>query len=667
MSRVFITSKIQWHLERLRRMSIREVPYRLKQALLKRIDKYFPPYSPRLLKETTDSIWEQFDDGLEWLKEIPELLPLDMELLIGEAEDIIRHEFEVFGIKANFGNPINFYLDPKTGRTWPIKFWGDINHRDGQTIGGIKFAWELNRLHHWPKLAIAYSLTGDKRYLIEIFDQLKHWIMTNPYPKGINWISGIELGIRIVNLFYSLKLIGRKHLKQLNPEQKNNILKFVSLHGHHLYRYPSKYSSCANHALAEALGLFIAGLAFPCLKEAIKWKSYGKRVLEREVLRQIYPDGSSFEHTTAYLQFVADHFLVYYLICKEYREPIDQNVSERLKTVCNFISSIIDIKGNIPLIGDEDDGYLLRLWFGKHNNFLSLLNTGAILFNRPEWVHPAAFFDFKTLLLLGSSAKPKWEELRSQKAWCRRPIYFNNAGLAVISHSKSGKEILFIGNSGALGLKPLGGHGHADALSFWLSVGGQPFFIDPGTYLYHSGGKWRRFFRSTAAHNTIEIDSKDQAEQISDFIFEDFYKIQHVQWIEKDDTIFWGAEHDGYCRLSDPVIHRREVIYLKKHYLFRICDILKCRKKHEVAMFFHLHPMVSVKKQGDNTYLLSSDSATLVLIVDKRLQPQVFYGSESPLMGWYSPGFNRLEKTNTLVFRGNINSDVHFQTEVRIL
>ena len=84
-------------------------------------------------------------------------------------------------------------------------------------------------------------------------------------------------------------------------------------------------------------------------------------MLEREVLRQIYPDGSSFEHTIPYLQFVADHFLIYYLICKEYNEHIDGMVEERLKATCEFISNIVDIKGNIPMIGDDDDGFLLKV------------------------------------------------------------------------------------------------------------------------------------------------------------------------------------------------------------------------------------------------------------------------------------------------------------------
>ena len=66
--------------------------------------------------------------------------------------------------------------------------------------------------------------------------------------------------------------------------------------------------------------------------------------------------------------------------------------------------------------------------------------------------------------------------------------------------------------AGSFGLDPLYAHAHADALSFNLSYGGRQFLVDPGTYCY-DWSEWRRYFRSTAAHNTVRIDGLDQAVQ----------------------------------------------------------------------------------------------------------------------------------------------------------
>jgi len=646
-------------------MPLREIPYRLSQALKKKKDKNFPPeiFPDSIDSNSKTDIWKRFENQTSYTSKL-KTINYEINNIIKVAETILRHDFEIFGVPSHFGRPINFHLDPKTGKSWPIKFWGDIDYRHSDFIGGIKFAWELNRLHHWPKLAITYSATDDRKFLDELFEQAIGWMDTNPYPLGINWISGIELGIRIVNLYYTLKYLPSE---KLSSNHKKLIKNFVFVHAQHLYRYPSKYSSCANHAVAEALGLFIAGLCFPSLENAHNWKTFGKKVIEREVARQIYPDGSSFEHTIFYLQFVADHFLVYYLICKEYNETINADIEKRLKAVCKFISYITDINGSIPMIGDEDDGYLLKLWFGEHNNFLSLLNTGSILFNRPDWTHPSASLDSKTLLLLGNSAISRWEGLKKEKAWQTKSRYFDNAGFGVISHLKKGKEIKFVGNSGPLGLEPMSGHGHADALSFYLSIDGQPFFVDPGTYLYHSGGKWRHYFRSTAAHNTIQIDDRDQAEQLADFMFGDFYRIRNIHWSEKGDRIEWGAEHTGYHRLVNPVSHRREVTYLKREYSFKIIDILKCHGNHHVKLLFHLHPDIEVLSEGKNTFHLFGNDASVLIRVDQQLEVQVISGSEEPLMGWYSRCFNRLQKTISLVFTKEIGGDSVFNSEVTIL
>ena len=479
-------SKINWYLNRLKKMPLKEIPYRINQSFRKIMDKQkISSGKPKNLSSKDIEIDMQFlsDDALDIASVFG---TLNSEIAVKEAEKTLDNHFEIFGETVHFESPINYHLDPKTGKEWPLQFWGDIDFRDGKKIGGIKFAWELNRLHHWPKLAIAYSITKDKKYVERFFSELDHWLESNPYSRGINWIMGIEHGIRMANLYYTLKIMGSN---VLDESRKKTISEFVSLHAHHLYRFPSKYSSCANHAVAEALGLFISGLFAPNLKIAKKWKRFGKSVLEREVVNQIYPDGSSFEHTIPYLQFVADHFLIYYLICKDHKEGINEQVEKQIAAVCDFLSTVMDIKGNIPMIGDDDDGFLVKLWFGEHNNYISLLNTGAILFNKPEWIHPEAFLDTKTMFLLGNEARTGWEELKAAHAWEKKSNYLSNAGLAVIADNKSGKEILFTGNSGQLGLKPLSGHGHADALSFWLSVGGQPFFVDTGTYLYNSGGQ----------------------------------------------------------------------------------------------------------------------------------------------------------------------------------
>ena len=653
-------SSLSWYIARLKRTSKREVLYRINQTLLKEIDKI----SYQIAQSSFSNINRTNITPRKDIVGIHELFPDIVPKIFYIANNAKLCNFSIFEINKDFGDPINWHLDPKTGNEWPLKFWGDIDYRDASEIGGIKFAWELNRLHHFPVLALAFRFSQDVSYKDELFEQLRSWKNGNPYPKGINWISGIELGIRVVNLVYALKLLGDE---TLTSQQEQLVTDFVYLHGRHLYRYPSKYSSCANHAVAEALGLFVSGLCFPGLKNADKWKKYGKKVLDREVERQIYPDGSSFEHSVPYLQFVLDHFLVYFLLCREYDEDYSEMVEKRLQQAFEFISSIMDENGNMPNIGDDDDGFLLKLELGQQNNFVSLLNTGAILFNKPEWIKPNAEFDSKTFFLLENESIDKWKILKNQCSnYSCMNRFFPDSGLAVI-RDRSEIEKFIIGNSGPLGLVPLSGHGHADALSFTLTVDGKQILVDAGTYLYQSGGKWRRYFRSTAAHNTVRIDKQDQAPIGTDFIFGKSYNVNNAQLAKNNGNYEWSASHDGYTRLNDPVIHERKLVDIQGRNLIVLIDDISCEKEHLIECFFHFHPKCDVVLSG-NLADVRCGNVKIIFKLDSFWDNyKLLKGSSYPILGWYSRSFNSVEKTYTLMCSKRIRGSHCFQTEISLI
>ena len=56
----------------------------------------------------------------------------------------------------------------------------------------------------------------------------------------------------------------------------------------------------------------------------------------------------------------------------------------------------------------------------------------------------------------------------------------------------------------------MSGHAHCDCLSFELFYDAKPLIVNSGTYQYQ--GKYRKYFRSTAAHNTVMINGHEQSE-----------------------------------------------------------------------------------------------------------------------------------------------------------
>ena len=67
---------------------------------------------------------------------------------------------------------------------------------------------------------------------------------------------------------------------------------------------------------------------------------------------------------------------------------------------------------------------------------------------------------------------------------------------------------LFI-DCGDVGMRGRGGHGHNDILSFELFMNGANIVTDCGAFVYTASREWRNRFRSTAFHNTIQVDDEE--------------------------------------------------------------------------------------------------------------------------------------------------------------
>lgn len=658
--------KTLWFLNRLSKMSFPEILYRVGHKFAEKQDKAWfriaPPVYPR---SPFLSLSPQFFDLQAVTSD--ELLKAQARLVIAlgaMANGVLTNRLNIFGIYHDFGKKIDWHLDPKTGNRWPLAFWSEVDIRDGFKIGGPKFVWEVNRLYGLNILGMAYRLTGDEKYADKFFALLAEWLEANPYPYGVNWTSGIELGTRVANLIWGLSFLAGRKFSDTETELVN---RFVWLHGRHLHRYPSKYSSNNNHAIAEAFALFLIGVFFPGFAESGKWRAFGQEVLDREGQRQILADGGSYEYTTTYLSFVFDFFLLYKLVCEKNGLPCAPAINDRLEHSCEFIHALMDEQGNVPNIGDQDSAVLVNFGLDNHENFQSILNTGAVLFNRPEFCR-SNFPDFKTLALLGDMPRPtaEWnrqvEDQRKKRGGGR---LFAESGLAVVRGEVGGREVVFVGNATPLGMPPLYAHGHLDALSFTLSAAGKDFLVDPGTYLYHSGGKWRRYFRSTAAHNTIRINETDMTEQVADFMFAKPYRITVHSLQEESGKLIWRAGHDAYLKLPVPVAHERQVAFAFAAGKIEIVDSLTGGGRFMVEMFFHFHPDCLVKLDR-GTATIERGEDTLEISFDQRLEPKLFRGCHEPLLGWYSKAFNHLQETTTIVCRGQFDSDLELLTTMQL-
>jgi hypothetical protein len=61
-------------------------------------------------------------------------------------------------------------------------------------------------------------------------------------------------------------------------------------------------------------------------------------------------------------------------------------------------------------------------------------------------------------------------------------------------------------------------HTRADGLALEVGHNGVDILADPGTYCYHGEPEWQDGFRSTAAHNSVEISGMSQSKSGAAFL-----------------------------------------------------------------------------------------------------------------------------------------------------
>jgi len=327
------------------------------------------------------------------------------------------------------------------------------------------------------------------------------------------------------------------------------------------------------------------------------------------------------------------------------------------------------------MFGDSDDAWVVKL---AHEDgfcgYRSLLATGALLYRRGEFKVKADKVDDKTRWLFGDGADAAFQDLDATGAQLPIRRAFPQGGYYVLGCDfETGNEIRLVADAGPLGYQSIAAHGHADALGFTLSVGGMEFLIDPGTYAYHTQGPWRQHFRGTAAHNTVRVDGVDQSVSGGNFMWLKKARAGCSRWATSDEKDVFEGWHDGYMRLSDPVMHRRRIILDKAARCFQIEDILEARDSHELELFFHCSERCSVTPMPAG-YALSQGPYTLMLRLP-RVQGAVsklYCGSESPVAGWISRRFDHKEPTRTIVWRHRfvgrwaLNTEISIQTNTNL-
>jgi hypothetical protein len=612
--------------------------------------------------------------GNAWAAPLPKHFAHDK--YTAAADKVLAGLFHVFALEnAPLGFPPKWNTDPKTGTTAPLTFGKSLDYRNPRNVGDIKYLWEINRHLELVTLAQAWHLTHERKYLDGCRTLLDSWLQAAPYPFGVNWCSSLEHAIRLTNWSFAWFLLGSDNSPLFEGEEgagfRTRWLTSIYQHSHFIAGHLSRHSSANNHLMGEATGLFISACAWPMWESSAGWRAMAYAELEREASQQTFPDGVNKEQATWYHHAVADMMLVAGLVGRANARDFSASYWQRLQSMFEYLASIMDVGGNVPQIGDADDGLLIRFDpAGDFDPFHSLLATGAALFERAEFKAKAGALDDKTRWLLGDAADAKLASLVVDTGNLALPVRreFTQGGYYILgSDFETPQEVRIVADAGPLGYLSIAAHGHADALAFTLSAGGLPILVDPGTFAYHTERRWRDYFRGTSAHNTVRVDREDQSIAAGNFLW-----LQHAQArVESFEASAEGARmtayHTGYERYADPVRHRRTWSYESADKRLLVTDDIECNSPHRLEWFWHFAPGCGVSVCA-NTLVARREGVILTMTWPTALAGRLETASEHPPLGWYSSALDRKQPAITAVLEmraaARTSIDIELQVEL---
>jgi hypothetical protein len=538
-----------------------------------------------------------------------------------------------------------WFLDPVTGKPWPGAgtFCFDVEYRHNAQFGDVKYVWEPNRLQFLLPVAAAAVRGRDDRLARYAVDTVLSWMDANPPFTGTNWASGIEIALRLVSL--AVVVAGAR--LAMSASERAQFRRFVVAHAEWLERFPSLYSSANNHRVAEGLGLLIASLLAPDLPRAARYLAHGRAILHNAASNQFHPDGIGVEQSPTYAAFTLEMLCVGGFLLQKTRNAFDAVWLEAVARAAAALRAMLDEQGYASRIGDDDEGRAIGTsMIGEPRYVASIVALAATLTQKQELVPPQC----DPALRDGLAPRPSTAVTSSAPA-----ENFQAGGYTVIRDAFANARMRLVFDHGPLGFGGIAAHGHADALSLWLDIDDLPVLVDSGTYLYHSGGAWREFFRSTAAHNTLEVAGLSQSITAGAFNWRSKAKARCVKFLSGRDWEVEGA-HDGYrARLG--VEHQRAVRRTGQG--FAVFDRLAGAKLPlPVVVRFLVHPDRTVAATPDRIVVCDGARMLLALVPPKGFAAAIAKGKDDRIgPGWYSPAFGRRVPAPCIVLAGNLGGD----------
>jgi hypothetical protein len=496
----------------------------------------------------------------------------------------------------------------------------------------------LNRFYFLKTLGKVYLLTRDDRYARKGLELILDWIQSCRYGHLITWQS-MNISERVLSWLWFMSIIIDS--PALDSQLFFAILKSIYYQTLFLRRH-LEYRAKNNHLLFNARALITTAVILPYFTRSDAWLQRGLQLLKKEVKRQTLSDGFNAESCTGYQLWLTNLLFETVLFMDKFNVKYEAKLKAVLQGMLDACLAVIKPDGTLPQFGDFKD-------VDVDTKPADLFAMGAFYFNRSDFRYLVKDIPADMVLTTG---KESYAVLAAMPA---EPPAHNTAALSDVGYyvyrsdwsEQADYLCIDCGAISKLGSNP--GHGHADALSFELSVKGHPFVIDSGTYSYDRGIE-RDYFRGTAAHNTVMVDNQNQSQLWDAFRIGKKAAAKCLHWHENDRWLYFCGQHNGYKRLSPPVMHVRHLFVAKNRY-FLILDELAGLKGHKAEQIFHLATQTTIDLTTAKELFIAEPVQLRLLPLEKgQLKTHLHSANESGMHGWLSTTYHTKTASQSIIF-----------------
>ncbi|CAN5653574.1 N/A [soil metagenome] len=452
--------------------------------------------------------------------------------------------------------------------------------------GNPLWSFNLQYCAYTEDLARACVATGDPKYSNRLGALIRTWIAQSKPLTADAW-APYAIARRLVHWTRAFLLASDR----LDSALSRAWLASIASQTDFLAR-TIEWHLLGNHVVTNLHGV----LAGASLLEGRRFEVLAKRAAEklwREARFQVLPDGVHCERSPMYHAGVMSDLLGARAVASAMRLPVPAALDKLLPRMADALTFLTRPDGTYHLFNDcanQDPAYVLEL--------VSLARDGTG--GHPVWsASDAGYFGARTTALR------------------------------------------FIVDCGPLGPDHQPAHGHCDLLSFELDIDGTPVVVDSGTGGYDDD-PLRAYWRSTRAHNTIQVNDLEQHELWGTFRAARRARLRHVEYCTSDGPVFTGAYSPYY---SSRVLHTRRIRIWDDG--LQVEDSVEGAEGATIRSFVHLHPDVRLEVSGGHVGLaFKSGFASVDLVNVGRMR--VLQGKTGKTQGWHAAQFGVAQAATVL-------------------